>query len=334
MKLMNPLVTISIPLYKCADFLEGCLNSVLKQTYANIEVTLINDETPDNSVQIAKDFIAKNQLETWEIIHLEKNSGLSVVRNKGIDTANGKYLFFLDSDDQILPQAVALFVKQAEEKNVQMVVGDVETINIESGAISDTFSVQCLENEIKGNKKVFDAFVKGEFPSTSWNKLIDVNFLRENQLYFTPGLFAQDALQSFQTALKLESIGFLHQNTYRYFLHENSVVHNRNKRNFDNWFTIGQYIDKEYKKEKDDARKNLIMRYLIDYKSLTLQMNWKAQKNKELWKESYHNYKTLSSLPLIDYFSKDYSNTSKKLNLFNQLPTELGFMLFKWRYGR
>lgn len=334
MKLMNPLVTISIPLYKCADFLEGCLNSVLKQTYANIEVTLINDDTPDNSVQIAKDFIAKHQLERWKIINLEKNSGLSVVRNKGIDTANGKYLFFLDSDDQILPQAVALFVKQAEEKNVQMVVGDVETINIESGAISDTFSVQCLENEIKGNQKVFDAFVKGEFPSTSWNKLIDVNFLRENQLYFTPGLFAQDALQSFQTALKLESIGFLHQNTYRYFLHENSIIHNRNKRNFDNWFTIGQYIDKEYKKETDNARKNLIMRYLIDYKSLTLQMNWRAQKNEEFWKESYHNYKKLSSLSWRDYFSNDYSFTIKKSNLFNQFPTGLGFKIFKWRYER
>lgn len=91
---MNPLVTISIPLYKCEVFLKDCLESVRSQTYTNIEVTLINDQTPDNSVQIAEDFIKTNNLQNWKIDHLEKNSGLSVVRNKGIDTAKGKYLFF------------------------------------------------------------------------------------------------------------------------------------------------------------------------------------------------------------------------------------------------
>ena len=59
---MNPLVTISIPLYKCEDFLEKCLDSVKNQTYQNIEVTLVNDQTPDNSVEIAEEFIQKNNL--------------------------------------------------------------------------------------------------------------------------------------------------------------------------------------------------------------------------------------------------------------------------------
>ena len=82
---MNPLVTISIPIYKCEEFLIKCLHSILNQTYQNIEVSLINDQTPDNSVQIAEDFIAKHQLQNWKIYHLEQNSGLSVVRNKGIE---------------------------------------------------------------------------------------------------------------------------------------------------------------------------------------------------------------------------------------------------------
>ncbi len=69
------------------------MQSVLHQTYPNLEVTLINDQTPDNSVKIAEDFISKHRLNNWKIYHLEENSGLSVVRNKGIDTAQGKYLF-------------------------------------------------------------------------------------------------------------------------------------------------------------------------------------------------------------------------------------------------
>ena len=95
---MLPLVTISIPLFKCEEFLEKCLLSVLNQTYKNLEVTLINDQTPDNSVEIAEKFITEHQLQNWKIYHLEENSGLSVVRNKGIDTAQGKYLFFLEND--------------------------------------------------------------------------------------------------------------------------------------------------------------------------------------------------------------------------------------------
>ena len=66
---MPPLVTISIPLYKCEDFLEACLESVKMQTYPNIEVTLINDQIPDNSVKIAGNFIAENNLINWKIEH-------------------------------------------------------------------------------------------------------------------------------------------------------------------------------------------------------------------------------------------------------------------------
>lgn len=82
---MNPLVTISIPLYNCEEFLVKCLDSVRNQTYSAIEVSLINDQTPDNSVAIAEEFIQKHNLENWRIYHFEKNSGLSVVRNKGIE---------------------------------------------------------------------------------------------------------------------------------------------------------------------------------------------------------------------------------------------------------
>ena len=331
---MNPLVTISIPIYNCADFLEGCLNSVLKQNYPNIEVTLINDDTPDNSVQIIEDFIVKYQLEAWKIIHLERNCGLSVVRNTGIDTANGKYLFFLDSDDTITPDCIVKLVEVAERTRAEMVVSQIECVQLKTGV--KHFCMGELKNveTIVGNEQVFKAFVEGEILSSAVNKLFVVSYLQTEKIYFVPGLFAQDELWTFQLTLKLNSVAFQKDTTYTYYLHDKSVIHNRDKRNFDNWFTIGQYIDEEYKKETNKNRKNLILQYLIHYKSLTLQMNWKAQKNKELWKESYQNYKKLSSLPLRDYFSEDFSTTFKKLNLFNQLPTELGFRVFKWRYER
>ncbi|MEJ8604091.1 glycosyltransferase [Riemerella anatipestifer] len=331
-----PLVTISIPIFKCEDFLEKCLQSVLHQTYPNLEVTLINDQTPDNSVKIAEDFISKHRLNNWKIYHLEENSGLSVVRNKGIDTAQGKYLFFLDSDDAITPNCIEALIKIAEKESVDIVVGNTRTINLETGKEQNTFKTKSKKNIIRGNDNIFKSFSKGEYPSSSWNKLINLNFLKKHSLYFTKGLFAQDELQSFQTALVIESIAFLPQDkyTYFYYLHQKSVIHNRNKKHFDNWFTIGQHIDKALQDETQKERKNLILKYLTNYKTTTLLMNWKAQKNETLWKESYSNYKTLASLSLLDYFSSSFTIDTKKKDFLNSLPTWLGMKIFKYRYER
>lgn len=331
---MHPLVTISIPLYKCADFLKACLQSVRAQTYLNIEVTLINDQTPDNSVEIAKDFIKNHDLKNWKIIHLKENSGLSVVRNKAIDTADGKYLFFLDSDDTITPDCISTLVDISEKTGAEMTISQLECEKLESGEKSICIKIQSEKEIIIGNDEILKDFANSELVTYAVNKLFLVDFIRKNKIYFVPGLFAQDELWTFHLVLKLNKIALHKDVTYTYFLHDKSVIHNRNKRNFDNWFTIGKYIDEALKQEKKTDRKILILKYLTNYKNITLLMNWKAQKNEALWKESYSNYKSLSSLSLIDYFFCDFPISVKKMNLFNQLPTNLGFKFFKWRYER
>ena len=330
---MNPLVTISIPLYNCEEFLVKCLDSVRNQTYSAIEVSLINDQTPDNSVAIAEEYIQKYNLKNWRILHLDKNSGLSVVRNKGIDTAQGKYLFFLDSDDTITEDCIEKLVKVAEGENAQMTISQIECEKAIDGKKSFCLGKLKSENTIVGNDEALKAFVNGKITSSAVNKLFLVDFFRKNKIYFVPGLFAQDELWTFHTCLQLERVAFQPDVTYTYFLHDQSVIHNRGKRHFDNWFTIGEYIDKAFKEEKDIERKRLILQYLIKYKNMTLVMNWRAQKNEDLWKESYSNYKKISSLSLIDYFSAQYSNELKKMNFLQNLPTNLGMKIFKKRWG-
>lgn len=331
---MNPLVTLSVPLFKCEDFLEACLESVRVQTYQNIEVSLINDQTPDKSVEISENFIRRNELTNWKIYHLEKNSGLSVVRNKGIESANGKYIFFLDSDDQILPDTIKDLVQLCEENGLQMAVGDTETVNLETGEISDAFSVNSSENIIRGNINIFRAYMNASFPTTSWNKLIEIEFLRRNNLYFTPDLYAQDELHSFQLFLKIDSIGCLQKKSYRYFLHKNSVIHNRNKKHFDSWATIGNYINGAIKPENSEEVNMLIKTYLVNYKTMTLIMNWKAKEDESLWRYSYELYQKLPNLKLSDYFSTDYNLATKKKALKLELPAWLAMELFKYQYYR
>lgn len=331
---MEPLVTISIPLFKCEEFLEKCLDSVRFQTYRNIEVILVNDQTPDNSVEIAENNIQKYNLVNWKIVHLEKNSGLSVVRNKGIDEAAGKYLFYLDSDDTITPDCIEKLVKISEDTGAEMTMSQLECEQLETGEKTIPIKITTEFDLLEGNDLIFKEFSDGKLVTYAVNKLFLVGYLRKEKLYFIPGLFAQDELWTFHSVLKMNKIAIHKGVTYTYFLHGKSVIHNRTKRNFDNWFTIGQYIDKEYRAEKNPFRKRQILKYLIDFKQSTLLMNWKAQKNPELWKESYSNYKTLSSLNFSDYFKPEISTNTKKQNLFNSLPTFLGYKLFKRRYER
>lgn len=329
---MQPLVTVSIPVFKCEDFLEKCLLSVLNQSYQNLEVTLINDQTPDHSVQIAEEFIRKYNLKNWKIYHLKENSGLSVVRNKGIDTAQGKYIFFLDSDDTITPDCIETLVAISERTGAEMTVSQLECEQLETGEKSICIKIQAEESVINGNDNLLKAFSEGKMVTYAVNKLFIVDYLRKNKLYFVKGLFAQDELWTFHLMLKMSKVAIHKGITYTYYLHKKSVIHNRNKRNFDNWFTIAQHIDQALKQEKNETRKRWILTYFINYKYLTLQMNWKAQQNESLWKESYANYKTLSSLRFWDYFSSNYSKNTKKLDFYCSLPTYLGFKLFKWRY--
>ena len=328
-----PLVTISIPIYNCENHLINCLQSVVNQKYKNLEVQLVDDLGNDNSMQVAEDFIQKHPDFHFKILRNEKNSGLSVVRNVGIDNAQGKYIFFLDSDDEITPDCISNMVEIAEREQVEMVCGNVKTVRLESKEEIKAFRLQNTKEKTTGNTEIFESFIQGKFPVPSWNKLILLDFLKKNNLYFKEGLFAQDSLQSFETALVLNTVFFLKDDTYIYYLHQDSVIHNRKKKHFDNWITIAAEFEKHYQKEQNSKRKKQILAYIIDYKDLTLLMNWKAQKNEELWKYSYDAYKKLASLSFADYWSSDFSKGTKKKNFLQNLPTDLGYKIFRKRFG-
>ena len=84
-----PLVTISIPIYHCENHIISCLQSVVNQIYENIEIQLVDDLGNDNSMQMAEGFIKEHPDFNFKILKNEKNSGLSVVRNVGIENAEG-----------------------------------------------------------------------------------------------------------------------------------------------------------------------------------------------------------------------------------------------------
>ena len=110
----QPLVSIIVPVYNTAEFLPKCFDSIKNQTYEKIETILVDDGSTDNSGDLCDEFARDNQ---HTIVKHQKNGGLSVARNSGIDLATGDYLFFLDSDDYLSDDCIEYLVKLARESS-------------------------------------------------------------------------------------------------------------------------------------------------------------------------------------------------------------------------
>lgn len=331
----QPLVSINIPVYKSEKFILRCLESVRNQSYQNLEILLVNDQTPDKSLAIIDRFQKENPELNIRLIHHEKNSGLSVVRNTGIDHSEGEFIFFLDSDDEITSDCIELLVNEILDKKVQMVMAQNRWINTFDQTTKDFgFPTRSSKKYYDNNPEIFKAYSEGLFPIPSWNKLIDLSFLKKEKIFFVPGLYAQDELWFFHLMLKIDSLSILDDITYYYYLHSNSVIFNRTKINFENHQTIVEYFTETYH-SVDEERKKLIKKKLIEFKTISLQMQWKSMRADEnYWKQNYKRLKKAPGLTLSDYFSSEFSTEIKKKNFFLNLPTELGFRLFKWRYER
>lgn len=116
---MKELVSIIIPIYKIEEFMKPCVDSVLKQTYKNLEIILVDDGSPDECPKICDEYAKKDN--RINVIH-KKNGGLSDARNVGMKQAAGKYLFLLDGDDLILPKTIEMLVENAEKNQAEISV--------------------------------------------------------------------------------------------------------------------------------------------------------------------------------------------------------------------
>ncbi|WP_407403347.1 glycosyltransferase [Chryseobacterium sp.] len=329
-----PLVSIIIPIYKVENFVIRCLTSVKNQSYSAIECILVDDCGPDRSIEISQNFINENHLTHFRILKQPKNLGLSMARNAGIDEAKGEYLYFLDSDDEITIDAIKDLVTLAESTKAELTLGHCICVNEKEGWERDYFPINSKKDVLEGNEEILTHFVENKYPVMACDKLVRKDFIIKNQLYFVQDLFSQDVLWSFQSSLKLTKVAFLRKDTYIYYFHDASIIHNRGERHFGNWITIAGYMDRAVKEQANPEKKKLLLKYLIDFKAMTLQMNWKAQKNEDLWKRSYDAYSKLSKLTFSQYFSSAYTKELKKNNFFTSIPKNVSFKIFKWRYER
>ena len=151
-------VSIVIPVYNLEKYLEECLNSVIHQTYTNLEIILLDDGSCDQSLKICQEFESKDKRIK---VFSHPNKGVSYTRNRGIEIATGEYLMFVDGDDYLKPLWVENYVKAAEKSNADVVIGGLTFL---------------LETEEMIQKK---PLVLGEFSKNLWNCICTKN----NEIY-------------------------------------------------------------------------------------------------------------------------------------------------------
>jgi glycosyltransferase involved in cell wall biosynthesis len=217
------LITISLPVYNVEKYVEKSLLSAFNQTYDNIEYLIVDDKGTDNSMQIVRKVVddsfggLRNINGGVIIVEHPFNLGLGAARNTAIDCANGKYLFFMDSDDIIPPDCIQKLYEEMMRTNVDVVCGTRQRFGYPATPRKKGFVERNKEQIILG-------YFDGRFPVMSWNKLYDLDFLRRNGIKCIPHQTIEDNYFSFMVALNMHAYSLIPDITYVHCGRTDSVV--------------------------------------------------------------------------------------------------------------
>lgn len=222
---MNDIVSIIIPVYNVELYIEQCFQSIIAQTYEDLEVIFVDDCGQDSSIAILQSLIelylknTDNPIDV-KILRHDKNRGLSAARNTGIMQSTGKWILFVDSDDYISVNCVTSLVQVAKsEDNIKVVIGDYEDtenhkefIHLKQGSYKERF---------------LNAICKRQIFNMAWNKLILKDFLLQNNLFFEENLIHEDVLWSFFVAGQDPCFGIAKESTYVYRIRNGSIQNDK-----------------------------------------------------------------------------------------------------------
>lgn len=181
------MISVIIPVYNVEDYLHVCLNSILNQTYENFEIICIDDASTDSSFKILEYFSKKDS--RIKILKNDSNKGPGYSRNKGLDVAKGKYVYFLDGSDWCSPDAFEKLLQKAEQDNLDMLMfkNIVYYDDSQNFVIEDYYDMEFMN---KFESKVFNHFDMDKttlfkIPADCCNKLYLKSFLDENNIRFS-----------------------------------------------------------------------------------------------------------------------------------------------------
>lgn len=222
-------VSVIIPVYNVALYVEECISSVLSQTYSELEIIIVDDCGTDNSMELVEKAIAGSDRDITVLRH-PCNQGLSAARNTGIRHATGEWLYFLDSDDYLTPHCVESLMQMAGKyPEAEIVYGSA---NMVSG---NTYEhLYCRTDKLYDCRNQIKLMVMREMlPGTAWNKLIKRGWLLEHRLFFRPGIVHEDTHWNYFAAKHVTAIATCKTVTYFYRYNPTGIMASRKQERMD-----------------------------------------------------------------------------------------------------
>ena len=256
------MVSVVVPCYNGEKYVKRCLDSILKQSYDNFEIIIINDGSTDNSDEIIRKYLSDDRVKYFK----QENKGIGKTRNFGISKASGEYVTFLDIDDYFDNQALEKMVKFSLENNLDIVVSDyyVQDKDVKQYKIKD-FGI----TDVKGNPDI----------------ILDINFAPWGKLYrkdlienitFEENLKYEDAPFVVKALLKAKRVGKLDYPTVYYTVNSGSETTVRDDKVFDIIKIVDIIREELEKRGLDDISKKIIVKTLTNH---TIQQRYNNSSN-------------------------------------------------------
>lgn len=220
-------ISIIVPVYNVEKYLNKCVDSIIKQTFTNWELILVDDGSTDNSGLLCDKFVKKDK--RIRVIH-KKNGGLSEARNYGIDMSKGNFLIFVDSDDYIDKNMCSILLKKLKENNADIV----------SCNFYKVFDNKILLNSmfVKGEKiflkdEILREYFLNLFPDifATWNKIYKKELFVNNEIRFPIGRLHEDIATTYKLYYYANKIVVINKPLYYYVQRKSSIMNNISNKN-------------------------------------------------------------------------------------------------------
>ena len=217
------LFSIVVPIYNVEPYIRKCIDSLLGQSYGDIEIVLVDDQSPDLCPAICDEYQAKDS--RIKVVH-KKNGGLSDARNAGIRAAEGKYVIFVDADDYISTDACERLLPFAE-KDIDVIIGDAA---VEGGECRLGHIDADAERIYTGEEYLKEAFRGGKAPMSACLNVCRREFLLENDLFFKYGILHEDEQFTPRLFLKAKKVVCTGVVFYHYVIRDGSIMTKKDQR--------------------------------------------------------------------------------------------------------
>ena len=221
----NDLISVIVPVFNTEIYLAPCLDSILNQSYRNLEVIVIDDGSGDYSLQIAQSYSQKD-----DRVHVYpySNEGLSVARNRGLEVATGDYIIFVDSDDLLLENAIEILYNFIKKTDADLVEGEY----IRGKVFHNILPKKKIESiTFTPEQAMADTLYQKKLIPSAWGKLYKKNLF--NDLYFEKGILYEDLNIFYKVLERCKKIIWIDFPVYFYRVTEGSILNSWNPKRLD-----------------------------------------------------------------------------------------------------